>query len=648
MKRKIAFLLIITILASLFQIVSSAVHYTDVSSNYAYFDSVNYVSDNSLMSAVSGNSFGVSTNMTRAMVLIVLYRYEGSPNKFSPNPFSDVSSSDGYYNAVRWAVYANITSGTSGSTFSPNQNITRQDLACFLYRYARYKDYDLEHNVLNLSELYDRNSISNYAHDSVCWAVGKNIIPCDSSHIFSPASYMTRGYFADVMVKFGSNSKGIDLYKEAFSFSNSYANFFPELPSGVTACYEMTSSISNYLYASVGSVYGNAVKVKIIEEHNKAWQGACFGMSIICALDKIGKIDFDGNFSTASNICSMYRPLNDTNIKNYIHYYQLLQFITPISTNHKTEPSVAKLNDLISRLKNRGVLIFSFSIPKTDSSGNVTEEGHSTLLYDYCVEGGAFIFDVYDPNYPRQKVQIVMADYGREVYYCNPYRSVAVSKYRIIDDFDCFDDFDIDGTYNNSPMYYSSNQSISNTENAYMPWTNEDVAMLTVPINYDWVITNSNGDTIINNGGTLSGTMNIIGYDFTVGVNPMYRILVDKSESYTVVSEKNNIDISILEKYKYIGVEAKNAESVNIDGDYINMKGNNIDFDSCVYIEECSSETFRLTGNSDDMKLSIKDNSINIEADRYSCDIQAYSGTDITSEENVYCYSLSSAQNLCK
>lgn len=149
--------------------------FSDVKSADWYYDAVKYVYENGIMAGTSTTKFSPDTNLTRGMIVTMLYRVEDQPTVTATNKFTDVKSGDYYYDAVRWAAQNGIVTGTSSTTFSPNTNITRQDLATILYRYV--KEYKGQTASLGtLTGFADASQVSDYASSAMKWAVGKGIV----------------------------------------------------------------------------------------------------------------------------------------------------------------------------------------------------------------------------------------------------------------------------------------------------------------------------------------------------------------------------------------------------------------------------------------------------------------------------------------
>ena len=117
--------------------------FNDISMTDPYYESVKYVYEHNpqLMNGVSADSFDPQGNLTRAAIVTVLYRLEGSPAVNSSNDFNDVKSGEWYADAVAWAVSKGITNGYGDGRFGPNDPITREQLAVFLYRYAKSRNF---------------------------------------------------------------------------------------------------------------------------------------------------------------------------------------------------------------------------------------------------------------------------------------------------------------------------------------------------------------------------------------------------------------------------------------------------------------------------------------------------------------------------
>lgn len=200
-KRVISMMLALALVLGMTSMVSAASHpFTDVSSSAWYGQFVEYVYEHGMMSGTSSTKFGPNETMTRAMTVTVLYQLAGKPEVTSSNPFTDVPAGKWYTNAVLWAVANGITSGTSATKFSPNANVTREQLVTFLYRYA--ETLEKEMNSYLLLGYNDYSQVAKYAQDPFCWAVGEGIISgTDATHL-SPKNQATRAQCATILTRF--------------------------------------------------------------------------------------------------------------------------------------------------------------------------------------------------------------------------------------------------------------------------------------------------------------------------------------------------------------------------------------------------------------------------------------------------------------
>lgn len=181
------------------QDVTSAMPFTDVKTSDWYYETLQYVYKNNIFSGTSDTTFAPNSNMTRAMLVATLYRIEGSPTANS-TPFTDVKLSDWYGQAVSWAEANGIVSGTSATTFAPNNLLTREQMAAILDRYCTYKGITLP--MTTSETVADINSVSDWAKTSVETTYRAGILNADSSNNFNPKNTTTRADAAYILAKF--------------------------------------------------------------------------------------------------------------------------------------------------------------------------------------------------------------------------------------------------------------------------------------------------------------------------------------------------------------------------------------------------------------------------------------------------------------
>lgn len=177
--------------------------FTDTAGHWAA-DAIGYAYENGLFAGVSDTLFCPDAAMNRAMLVTVLYRMEKQPAAAGENRFADVEANRWYTDAVMWASENSIVSGYSASRFGPADMVTREQLACILHRYARYKGYDVT-EANDLSAFTDAGSISGWALESVQWANAEKLINGRTSTTLVPSGNATRAEAAQILMTFAQN-----------------------------------------------------------------------------------------------------------------------------------------------------------------------------------------------------------------------------------------------------------------------------------------------------------------------------------------------------------------------------------------------------------------------------------------------------------
>ena len=186
--------------------VNNRIPFNDVSKNSWYYNSVVYVFENNMILGTSDTTFNPDGDLTRGMLVTILWRMEGSP-KATSNQFTDVGASQYYYNAVNWAASKKIISGYGNGKFGPNDKITREQLAVILRNYAQFKKKDVSART-DLSKFTDNKYISSYAKDAVSWAVANKIISGKSEGTrVDPHGKATRAETATMLYNYCMNIK---------------------------------------------------------------------------------------------------------------------------------------------------------------------------------------------------------------------------------------------------------------------------------------------------------------------------------------------------------------------------------------------------------------------------------------------------------
>lgn len=173
----------------------------DVTNRDWYYDDVLYAYINGLMDGISMTSFGADQNTTRGQVVTILWRLTGEPRAARNNQFTDVSSNAYYNTAISWAAENGIVKGYDSKTFRPNANVTREQLAAILYRYAEYMNLSTK-GASNLTKFDDYYSIGTWARDSLAWANYHGLINGVDSYHIDPKGNTTRAQLAAILHRF--------------------------------------------------------------------------------------------------------------------------------------------------------------------------------------------------------------------------------------------------------------------------------------------------------------------------------------------------------------------------------------------------------------------------------------------------------------
>ena len=175
--------------------------FTDVAEGDWFHDAVRYVYDNGLMDGVGDNQFAPNATTNRAMVVTILYRLAGEPAVSGDAAFTDVADGLWYTDAVLWAAQKGIVNGISATEFAPSGDLTREQLAAILYRYAAYQGYDVSQRA-DLSGFGDASSISGYAQEALSWAHAQGLVLGFEDGSLRPQGTASRAQIAAVLMRF--------------------------------------------------------------------------------------------------------------------------------------------------------------------------------------------------------------------------------------------------------------------------------------------------------------------------------------------------------------------------------------------------------------------------------------------------------------
>ena len=170
--------------------------FSDVAQDAWYAQSVEYVTENGLMSGVGDGVFSPDTTTSRAMLAAILYRTSGSPTVTEGSSFSDVAEDAYYRDAAAWAAEEGLISGYGNGLFGSEDPVSREQLAAILWRYAGSPAAEAS------QDFADENEISSYALDAVDWARETGIISGREANRFAPKESASRGEVAAILYRF--------------------------------------------------------------------------------------------------------------------------------------------------------------------------------------------------------------------------------------------------------------------------------------------------------------------------------------------------------------------------------------------------------------------------------------------------------------
>lgn len=191
----------VTVEAVFTEILPEPLPFIDVDEDAWYADAVRYVYEHDLMAGYGGDLFGPNDELSRAQFCQIIYNMEDPPAVTGSSAFTDVADGAWYANAVTWAAENGIVVGYGGGLFGPEDNITREQFAAILYRYAQAKGYGTTASF-DLSAYGDVSDVSAWAISAMQWACGKDIIIGTSPTTLAPQGTATRAQAATMLQRF--------------------------------------------------------------------------------------------------------------------------------------------------------------------------------------------------------------------------------------------------------------------------------------------------------------------------------------------------------------------------------------------------------------------------------------------------------------
>ncbi|MBR6518382.1 MAG: S8 family serine peptidase [Oscillospiraceae bacterium] len=177
--------------------------FRDVKSEDWFFENVNFCVDRHLIDGTSKADFSPQEMLTRAVLVEALYRLEGKPDVDVAVSFEDVAPGSDFADAISWAKQNGIVNGETETKFAPDSNITREQIAAIVYRYAFFKGYPAaDYENTDISSYDDATAVSDYAKTAVQYAVGSNLMKGKSAQTLCPKDNITRAEISAVLQRF--------------------------------------------------------------------------------------------------------------------------------------------------------------------------------------------------------------------------------------------------------------------------------------------------------------------------------------------------------------------------------------------------------------------------------------------------------------
>ena len=182
--------------------------FDDLDKTLWYHDGVHWALENGIMNGYGGGLFGPNDATSRAMIVTMLHRFEGEPKVSYHIDFTDVAEGMWYTEAIRWAAANGIVNGYGDGLFGPNDDLTREQLAAILCRYAKYKGVDTSAGELKpLNKFTDAADVSEWAVKSMRWAVDAEIINGVGNDTISPGTQASRAQVATMLMRYAALDK---------------------------------------------------------------------------------------------------------------------------------------------------------------------------------------------------------------------------------------------------------------------------------------------------------------------------------------------------------------------------------------------------------------------------------------------------------
>jgi len=185
---------------------NDGVPFNDVSNKQWYHAPIKYVYEKGYISGLNAYTYGPNVNLSRCMLVTILWRISGNPAAKGNVSFPDIKESDWYYTPVIWAAENGIVNGYGNGKFGPNDNISREQLATMLRNYAIFRGKDKSYSEDSISTFQDSKKVADWAMPGVAWAIKNQIIGGkNNGTIIDPQGNATRAEVATMIMKLDTN-----------------------------------------------------------------------------------------------------------------------------------------------------------------------------------------------------------------------------------------------------------------------------------------------------------------------------------------------------------------------------------------------------------------------------------------------------------
>ncbi|MBR6014751.1 MAG: S-layer homology domain-containing protein, partial [Firmicutes bacterium] len=176
--------------------------FADVHESDYFYNPVMWALEKNVTGGVSADSFAPFNGCTRAQMVTFLWRAAGKPWASANHHFSDVASDAYYAEAVEWAIVSGITKGIGETTFAPNDTVTREQLASFIYRYAVEKGQGYETAPTTKLDFNDAGSVHAWADEAMHWCVENNIVSGMGEKMLAPQNEANRAQIVTMLYRY--------------------------------------------------------------------------------------------------------------------------------------------------------------------------------------------------------------------------------------------------------------------------------------------------------------------------------------------------------------------------------------------------------------------------------------------------------------